>query len=44
LGILYPKKQGQTKHAKNTFGVDLTKVAYAVKGAFAPKAPVLAFA
>ena len=37
-------KQGSKYNAKNSFGVDLTKVADAVSGVFAPKAPALALA
>ena len=43
IGYLYPKNRVKQKHAKKSFGVDLTKVANAFTGALAPKAPVLAF-
>ena len=36
--IHWAVKQGQNNYAKKSFGVDLTKVANAFTGAFAPKA------
>ena len=38
------EKQSQTKHAKKTFGVDLTKVANNVNSFFAPKVNAYALA